>query len=407
MNTLLVAATSAFLFVAPFPGSAGLRASLLVLAGIALLARPAALREALAIAPRGVAIAFAAWCALAIASLAWSVQPRYTLGELKSEILYGAIALASYYVAALADPARWRVWARALLAGAALLAAWFVIQDWLPFTLAKQTLVEQRGPWSTHLVLLAPVLLVLWWAPPWGEARAAWAQAAALAAFLAAAWMTGNRVMWLALAVQLVVVIALSRRTPLAVAPRAATSRRLAIAAVAAVVLAFGASLVEHNERFFGADAPLATSFERDLRPRIWSVAMGQVMQAPWLGHGYGREIVAPAFSPLTPPHYPELRHAHNVFLDAAIGLGVAGVLVLIALFVALAREYRACLARAETAPLGVMGLALVAGFVVKCLTDDFMYRHNALVFWALNGALLGLARTLPRPLRPGEPAPR
>jgi hypothetical protein len=27
---------------------------------------------------------------------------------------------------------------------------------------------------------------------------------------------------------------------------------------------------------------------------------------------------------------------------------------------------------------------------VVKNLTDDFMHRHNALVFWALNGMLLG-----------------
>jgi O-antigen ligase len=406
MNTLLLAATSAFLFVAPFPGSAGLRASLLVLAGIALLARPAAVREGLRIFPRGVAIAFGAWCALAIASLAWSVQPRYTLAELKAEILYGAIALATFHVAALADPGRWRAWARALLAGAALLAAWFVIQDWLPFILPKQTLAEQRGPWSTHLVMVAPMLLVLCWSAPWGEARAAWVQAVALAVFLAAAWTTGNRVMWLALAVQLAVVIALARRAPLPVAARAGASRRLAIAAVAAVVLAFGASLVEHNERFFGADAPLATSFERDLRPRIWSVAVEQVMQAPWLGHGYGREIVAPAFSPLTPPRYPELRHAHNVFLDAAIELGLAGALVLVALFVALAREYRACLMRAETAPLGVIGLALVAGFVVKCLTDDFMYRHNALVFWALNGALLGLARTPPRPPRHAEPAP-
>jgi hypothetical protein len=42
---------------------------------------------------------------------------------------------------------------------------------------------------------------------------------------------------------------------------------------------------------------------------------------------------------------------------------------------------------------LGAIGLALLAAFLVKNLTDDFFNRHNALVFWALNGMLLGLAR--------------
>ena len=63
----------------------------------------------------------------------------------------------------------------------------------------------------------------------------------------------------------------------------------------------------------------------------------------------------------------------------------------LLALLGALAWTYRGFLLRAEAAPLGVLGLTLLAGFVVKNLTDDFMYRHNALVFWALNGMLLGL----------------
>jgi hypothetical protein len=42
---------------------------------------------------------------------------------------------------------------------------------------------------------------------------------------------------------------------------------------------------------------------------------------------------------------------------------------------------------------LGAIGLALVAAFLVKNLTDDFFNRHNALVFWALNGLLIGLGR--------------
>jgi hypothetical protein len=32
-------------------------------------------------------------------------------------------------------------------------------------------------------------------------------------------------------------------------------------------------------------------------------------------------------------------------------------------------------------------------GFLAKNLTDDFLHRHNAQVFWALNGMLVGFGR--------------
>ena len=170
------------------------------------------------------------------------------------------------------------------------------------------------------------------------------------------------------------------------------------------VIVAFAASLVEHNEKFFGADAPMGTSLERDLRPRIWAAAVDAAREAPWLGHGFGREIVAAKFIPLTPrvANHPEMRHAHNVFLDVVLETGLVGLAIFVALMLALAREYRGYLRRADLAPLGVLGLALLAGFLVKNLTDDFMHRHNALVFWALNGMLLGLASRRPR--EPAEP---
>src|SRR5690349_1036016 len=132
MNTLLVAATSAFLVLAPFPGSAGLRVSMLLLAAVALLSQGRALREALAALPRGFVTAWAAYAALAIASLAWSVDPAYSRGELKSELLYGALAFVVFHFAGSLDARLWRAWWRAALAGTALVAAWFVIQELLP-----------------------------------------------------------------------------------------------------------------------------------------------------------------------------------------------------------------------------------------------------------------------------------
>jgi O-antigen ligase len=126
---------------------------------------------------------------------------------------------------------------------------------------------------------------------------------------------------------------------------------------------------------------------------------VGQAPEAPWLGHGFGREILGAAFEPLTPqrPNFPALRHAHNTFMDMALEVGAVGLAALLGLLLALARRYGAMLRDPRLAPLGMMGLALLAGFVVKNLTDDFLHRQNSLVFWALNATLLGLARSAAR----------
>jgi hypothetical protein len=74
------------------------------------------------------------------------------------------------------------------------------------------------------------------------------------------------------------------------------------------------------------------------------------------------------------------------------------GLFAFVIILLLLAREYVAMLGVHELAPWGIVGLALLAGFLAKNQTDDFLHRHNALVFWALHGALLGLGRARARP---------
>jgi O-antigen ligase len=131
------------------------------------------------------------------------------------------------------------------------------------------------------------------------------------------------------------------------------------------------------------------------LRPKIWAAGWQQWRKAPWLGHGFGREIAADSLRPLTPPGggHPEVLHAHNLFLNVALQLGGVGLAVFMAILALAVREFVASLRDPATAPAGILGLAVLAGFVVKNLTDDFMHRHNALVFWAVVAALLALSR--------------
>jgi len=403
LNTFLAAATSAFLFLAPFTGSAGLRTTVLLIAALALAARwqthvaPYARRIPLAITAT-----FAAWALLAAASLAWSVDRAYTLGELRHEIAYPALAVAVFFLVA-QQPGRWRSWCIALLAGTAVVFALHMAQRTFGFSLSRHSVFEQRGPWSTHLVLVAPLVLALAWQPPWGAGRHMAIGIGAMALLLYAAWETDNRIVWVALAVQFLIVAALR---PAGANGGTRALRLMAVVASLVATAALAASIIDRSALHF---AGAADSLERDVRPRIWSVAWDKFSQAPVLGHGFGREILAADFIPQTPNvmNHPQIRHGHNVFVDMGLELGLVGLAAFVALLALLAREYRGYLRRAELAPLGTVGLAVLAGFLVKSLTDDFLYRHNGLVFWALNAMLLGLARSAPGPTPRAEAAPR
>ncbi len=402
---VLLACTAAFLVLAPFSGSSGLRTAMLLIAAFALVAsRRAGLLADLATIPRPVRWAGIAWCAWAALSLAWSIAPRFSAGELRTEVSYGLLAFAVFFLAAL-RLGRWRTWWGALVAGTAAAFAAQLLQDVAGIRLSRHPLDGGPGPWSTHLVLIAPLLLVIIWPRPWGVERGNLAKALALLLVLVAAAQTGNRIVWAAFAAQLGVLLVIARSMPAMQAERSAMLRRLALFAAAALTIGFAGSVLERNVRHFRADPSMTASIDRDIRPRVWSVAWDEFRKAPWLGHGLGREILEAKFLPLAPRSggHPPVRHAHNTFIDVALQLGLPGLAVLVALLAALAREYGGYLRDARLAPWGIIGLATLAGFVVKNLTDDFFYRHNALVFWALNGMLLGLgqaARTPPR----GEP---
>ena len=88
------------------------------------------------------------------------------------------------------------------------------------------------------------------------------------------------------------------------------------------------------------------------------------------------------------------LMHAHNTFLNRALETGLPGLAAFILLLASVAVAFRRVARSADpgTAAIGAAGIALVAGVVLKNLTDDFFVRQNALLFWSLVGAGLGAA---------------
>ena len=77
--------------------------------------------------------------------------------------------------------------------------------------------------------------------------------------------------------------------------------------------------------------------------------------------------------------------------------MGVLGVAAFTLLMAALVAAFLRARKREDGAPVAIVGLATLAGYLTKDLTDDFFFRPNSLVFWAIAGMLLGLAASLPQ----------
>ncbi len=381
-----IAAATGFLVVAPVSSSPGLRVALLAIAAVALawLAWRHG-RGQLAPAPPAIVwVPLALWGALAAASVAWSVDPAYSRSELRPEIGYAALAFAVFHFAA----GTVRLWATALLAGTTALALADVARGIL--APAMPSFCSGGGRFSTHLVMAAPFLCLLLAPAPAGLGRRPALAAAGAVAFAAAAVQSENRIVWIAfLASLLVLVAALVPRVPAANRRKAVVGAALAAIAITAL---FAASMVQKLD-VYPAARDASETLSMDLRPRLWAIAREVVADRPLAGYGFGKEIAAPRFRAGigTGAGSEFATHGHNLFLNATISLGIPGLLAICAVMAALAAAHARNLARPATRLAGAIGLALVAGFLVKNLTDDFFNRHNALVFWALNGMLVGL----------------
>jgi len=342
--------------------------------------------------PRGLLVAGIAWIALCTASLAWSVDPRYSWEELQREVGYGLLAFAVFFAAS-REPADLHAAVRACLAGAVLLGAAAWLARAFPTVPLAERYLAIEGSLSTQLVTVAPMLLILAARAPLGLAAPARATGATAVLLAAAGFATENRMMWIALMVAVACVAVAYRRG--GAAHVAAGSRKAFIVALAAMAIGFVASSAYKATRYYPANATTAESFAFDERPLIWDSAGELFDHRPWLGHGYGREIVgdgiADGLARRGSGHW-WLRHGHNVFMDAGLQMGVVGIAAYVALLAMLLRAFAAAGRTQDGWPLAAAGIAMTVALIAKNLTDDFYYRPNSLVFWALCGMLLGLA---------------
>jgi len=381
---LALAPACVFLFVLPITHTVAIRTIALGL--LVACAGYVWWRERPALPPRSLLVGMAAWAGVALASLAWTPDFEYSQGEVRNEVVYTLAAFFAFY-ALTPDEERWRLWARVLVASAAVIAVYACVNflrhgDW--FTRAY---VGDRNAYSTYATLVAPVLLAAVldrrFATGWRIAGGI-----ALAATLAAGALTQNRIMWVALLVAALVLLATRLRW------RAATggARAAAVAGVLAIAAAGGAQIAAVSGQKTlapgGAAAPLASQLEHDPRVKIWAYSVERIGERPWLGYGYGRGILRKDFRAKFEGN-PLSWHGHSLFLNTALSGGAALLAALVALLATLAvafgRDAR------KVSPCAI-ALAVLAAGIAKSLTDDVLIRENSLLLWSLAGMALGAA---------------
>ena len=346
-----------------------------------------------------------AWVAWSCLSLAWSVDPAYSQRQLAREVMDSLLAMLVFYVAA-RDARSIRLLIGAALASFACFALLALGMAMIEGTWDAGRWHHGVGPWSTWVVLIAPFMFALIAPPPagfGGGMRLVALGLALLALLIVTARMTDNRVVWIALATVFATAsLAAALRWPQTFTRT--PMRWIAPIAVLLFVLALAfADVLEERAEVVSPDGSVALSIERDPRLTLWEHVMSRIRERPLTGYGFGRRILA---EPLARElGDPLLAHAHNVFASQWLQTGAVGMFAFVAFLTALLLRYlRFVRSRDDTlAFVGVAGVALIAGFLVKDMTDDFLFRSNAKELWVLTAMLLGYGVRRERILAAGD----
>jgi O-antigen ligase len=336
----------------------------------------------------------AAWIAIGAASALWSADPAVTLHDVLYDMLLPAgVFLAAWRVAVddrAFDRVRWAAAGGVLCLG--IMVA-LVYATGRPAAILLPDAGESNvthywpgvGVSSTFATLIVPFAL---FAIASVRRAEQYAGVVILAAAISVATVSQNRIVWPSIVLSCAAFIAW--HWP-ALAP---ASRRIALTVLCvAAVGAAGAFYYASLERRLAVP-----ELGNDVRVQGWREWTGIALQQPLLGHGFGRaqlhlEGERGLTQSIKQRNLYISSHAHNLFLDIAVQLGVLGLVIYLALLGALLREYwrlGGAGAPGRLRLLGATAFSLLIAMIAKNSTDDFMGQAGVIAFWGYAGVLLG-----------------
>lgn len=340
-------------------------------------------------------VPFILWGAWAALSLMWSLEPERTWKEWRNEVFYTGAALWICFVGAQARNAT-RIFLSVV--GAAVTTACLIALNDFLLGRDRYEVGWHGGPGdhSSALLTLMPCLAMAGWYanrarwPFWASA-CIWSLAALV---FSSAYTTLNRTVWLGFAIQFVLLGALLLLRS-EIPSVAAKTKRSKVSALALIVAAVGGSVVmlasiQAERRPMG----VVKALEHESRLALWPEVIERIGERPITGYGFGRGMLRDSFRQQFGDIDIHLWHAHNLILEAMLQLGIPGLILLVLLLGAILHAgWISARNRDESA--GACGIALVgvvAGMLIRNMTDTLLVRQNALLYWGVVGVLLGLA---------------
>ena len=269
---------------------------------------------------------------------------------------------------------------------------------------------------SGCLILFIPLLVALIFAPlrewllplPHARRTARWGISglvvilllALLAVMMGAMVLLQSRGAWLGLIVALAAFMLWHGRV----------SRTLLATAATGIVIFWSSSGTSRLGVF--ADAtPIVTSLSSTVEARIdvWSRALYCIRQAPLTGIGMNtfREVMLVRYPAELGPPAASMPHAHNVFLQTALDLGLPGMAAYAMLWVLIAavlvRTYRGATVRIYRVLSGGIGAGLLAHFVFNMTDAIALGAKPGILFWFSLAVAVGLQQVAAQ--TPRQPA--
>jgi len=392
LQLVFLAITGIFLFILPIPHTVALRLLTLLLA--AMLSFYLVRKQDIPSPPLKVPLAL--WTGLALFSLIFAINPIYSLGEIKSEIFYGVLAYVIFFSLARGEM-EYKWWTSILLSSLVVISLteimlWYKGEG----TVLPKYIYNGVGPHLTLLITLFPFVALMLFKTNIRKFpdNLIWL---ILPLVLVSAYVTYNRVFWVALIISAATLFILLWLKEKNRRQRIKMLFFLAFLSVVGVSLFYQALV---NRIAKDSDGRTGTIVDKtlyqDQRPRLWDFSLKQIIHSPWVGIGFGVRSFDYAY-PEWERSDPTLFHAHNIFLDAGIQMGIPGILVLMLVFFSILREYWRFYESVDSRLqwLGACGLAMVIGVLMKNMTDHFFSRDLSLLFWSLVGMMLGYGKRL------------
>lgn len=346
-------------------------------------------------------LAFASWLAIPILFLPFALDPAYSIKEIKTEVVFGLVAFFSFFV--LTDSRRMlRGWFTAVAIGATVISLWGIADFAIHGMWYEPGHHGGSASFVTYAITVAPLALPAWILFSDQAGRARKIVALVVSVLILAALLTGQRIAEPVLFAQLIAVMAWAGQRKLL----AWRTTALVAAALTLVIGIGGALMVEHR---FGGVEGIRQSIENDPRIDKLHLVTGTIAERPWTGFGFGRNAMKLARPQLMGHPADQFWHAHNTLLNYWIEVGLPGMAALLFLFGTLFAAYLR-LARHDDpllSAIGIAGLTMVLGVVLRNQVNDMFQRDLSLLFWCVNGFLFGFALRRKgeiEPTRPTEP---